>query len=147
MSATYRKKKKRQYEQRVREIAHSSFCPLVFSLTGGLAPIATTFYKRLASQLSEKWKQPYGPTMRLLRCRISFSLRSCIMCIRGARSSANSFNGQLAATVDLTIADTNLTKASIHNYHLKPIIIIFAVHCFYMNCVINLLSYRFCERG
>ncbi len=114
MSATYRsheKEKKRQYEQRVREIEHSSFCPLVFSLTGGLAPIATTFYKRLASQLSEKWKQPYGPTMRWLRCRTSFSLlRSCIMCIRGARSSANGFNGQLAATVDLTIADTNLNQ-------------------------------------
>ncbi len=112
MSATYRsheEEKKRQYEQRVRQIEHSSFCPLVFSLTGGLAPIATTFYKRLASQLSEKWKQPYGPMMRSLRCRISFLLlRSCIMCIRGARSSANSFNGQLAATVDLTIADTNL---------------------------------------
>ncbi len=46
MSATYRsheKEKKRQYEQRVRQIEHSSFCPLVFSLTGGLAPIATTF--------------------------------------------------------------------------------------------------------
>ena len=48
LSATYRnheKEKKRQYEQRIGEIEHSSFCPLVFSLTGGLAPAATAFYK------------------------------------------------------------------------------------------------------
>ena len=112
LAATYRnheKEKKRQYEQRLREIEHSSVCHLVFSLTGGLAPAATAFYKRLASQLSGKWKQPYGSTIGWLRCHISFSLlRSCIMYIRGARSSAYSFNHQLAATVDLTIADTNL---------------------------------------
>ena len=112
LAATYRnheKEKKRQYEQRIREIEHSSFCPLVFSLTGGLAPAATAFYKRLASQLSDKWKQPYGSTIGWLRCRISFFLlRSYIMCIRGVRSSAHSFNHQFAATVDLTMADTTL---------------------------------------
>ena len=57
--AFIQKEKKRQYEQQIREIEHSSFCPLVFSLTGGLAPAATAFYKRLASQLSDKWKQSY----------------------------------------------------------------------------------------
>ena len=36
--------KKRHYEQRVREVEHASFTPLVFSSTGGLGPAATTFY-------------------------------------------------------------------------------------------------------
>ena len=48
LPATYRnheKEKKRQYEQRIHEIEHSSYCPLVFSLTEGLAPAATAFYK------------------------------------------------------------------------------------------------------
>ena len=36
--------KKRHYERRVREIEHSSFTPLIFSLTGGLGPAATVFY-------------------------------------------------------------------------------------------------------
>ena len=101
--------KKRLYERRVREVEHSSFTPLVFSLTGGLGPAATAFYKRLASQLSDKWKQPYSSTIGWLRCRVSFSLlRSSIMCLRGARSS-HTFNSHLAASVDLTISDSNLS--------------------------------------
>ena len=113
ITATYRqheREKKHRYEQRIREIEHSSFTPLVFSTTGGLAPAATTFYKRLASVLAEKWNQPYSSTIRWLRCRLSFSiLRSSIMCIRGARSSAHKFQCQLEAAVDLTVADSNLT--------------------------------------
>ena len=113
IAATYRQHervKKRQYEQRIREIEHSSFTSLVFSTTGGLAPAATTFYKRLASMLAEKWNQPYSSTIGWLRCRLSFSLlRSSIMCIRGARSSAHKFQSQLEAAVDLTVADSNLT--------------------------------------
>ena len=113
IAATYRQHervKKRQYEQRIWEIEHSSFTPLVFSTTGGLAPAATTFYKRLASMLAEKWNQPYSSTIGWLRCRLSFSLlRSSIMCIRGARSSAHKFQSQLEAAVDLTVADSNLT--------------------------------------
>ena len=100
--------KKRLYERRVREVEHSSFTPLVFSLTGGLGPAASAFYKCLASQLSDKWKQPYSSTIGWLRCRISFSLlRSSIMCLRGARSS-HTYNSHLAASVDLTISDSNL---------------------------------------
>ena len=39
---------------------HSIFTPLVFSATGGMSHEATVFYKRLASLLSEKWKEPYA---------------------------------------------------------------------------------------
>ena len=44
LSATYRKHeniKKRAYEQRVREVEHSSFTPIVLSLTGGLGNAAS----------------------------------------------------------------------------------------------------------
>ena len=60
--------KKRAYAQRVREIEHSSFTPLVMSASGGLAKEATNFYKRLASLLADKWDQPYSVTMNWLRC-------------------------------------------------------------------------------
>ena len=113
ISATYRQHenlKKRHYEQRIREIEHSLFTPLVFSLTGGLGPAASTFYKRLASLLAEKWNQPYNSTIGWLRCRLSFSLlRSSIMCLRGARSSIHKFSTQLAASVDLAIVDSKLS--------------------------------------
>ena len=80
--------KRRAYEQRVREIEHGSFTPLVFSATGGMAPAATTAYKKLASLLADKRKQEYSKTICWLRCAISFSLvRSAVMCLWGARSS------------------------------------------------------------
>ena len=81
--------KKRAYEQRIREVEHSTFTPLVFSATGGMAKQSTTFYKRLASLLAVKWDHSYSSTLSWLRCRISFSLlRSAIQSIRGARSSS-----------------------------------------------------------
>ena len=90
-SACYRKherEKKRAYEQRVREVEHSSFTPLVLAATGGLGVEATSFYKRLASKLSQKWDSPYSTTLCWLRCHLAFSLlRSSIQAIRGARSS------------------------------------------------------------
>ena len=62
-AATFRKhelEKKRAYQQRVQDIEHSSFTPLVLSVTGGMGVEATTFYKRLAALLSQKWDSPYS---------------------------------------------------------------------------------------
>ena len=102
--------KKRHYERRVREIEHASFTPLIFSLTGGLGPTATVFYKRLASRLSTKWDHPYASTMGWLRCRLSFSLlRASIMCIRGPRSSIHCFGGRPALPVDLVLQESKLS--------------------------------------
>ena len=80
--------KKRKYDQRIREVEHASFTPLILSGTGGLDSEATTSYKRLASLLSTKWSQAYSLTIMWLRCRLTFSLlRSSIMCIRGGTFS------------------------------------------------------------
>ena len=90
MSKCYRKHeldKKREYEERVREIEHGSFSPLVLSTAGGMGPIATTVYKRIASLIADKRQEPYSTTLFWLRCKLSFSLlRSAIMCLRGTRS-------------------------------------------------------------
>ncbi len=45
--------KKRSYEERIREIEHGSFTPLVFSAPGGMGPASTIVYKK-TSLLSEK---------------------------------------------------------------------------------------------
>ena len=44
--------KKHMYEQRIKEVKHTSFTPLVISATGDLANEASTFYKRLSSLLA-----------------------------------------------------------------------------------------------
>ena len=91
LQSVYRRhelEKKRQYEQRIREVEHATFTPLVLSSTGGMGKAASVFYKRLASMISEKRDVPYSKTIGWLRCRLSFALLRCsIMCIRGSRSS------------------------------------------------------------
>ena len=63
LASTYKKHERskiRGYEQRVREIEHGSFTPLVMSVTGGVGKAASIFYKRLASMLADKWDHPYS---------------------------------------------------------------------------------------
>ena len=91
LTTVYRRnenEKRRAYEQRIIEIEHGSFTPLVLSATGGMGQAAAMAYKRMASLLAEKRGQPYCRTMGWLRCVLNFSLiRSAIQCIRGARSA------------------------------------------------------------
>ena len=63
--------KKRAYGQRIREIEHASFTPVVMSAIGGLAHEATYFYKRLASLLSHKWGDEYSIVMGWLQSSLS----------------------------------------------------------------------------
>ena len=63
-TGTYRKHERakiRAYEQRVREVEHGSFTPLVMSLTGGCGNAASVAYKRLASMLAKKRDSPIAP--------------------------------------------------------------------------------------
>ena len=91
LASAYRRhkhEKKRQYEQRVWEVEHATFTPLVMSSTGGMGRAATTFYERLASMTSDNRGVPYGKTVNLICCHLSFALlRASIVSIRGARSS------------------------------------------------------------
>ena len=79
LATVYRRheqEKRRQYEERVREVEHATFTPLVYS--------------RLASMISEKRSTHYSNTLNWIRCKLSFALlRASIMSIRGARSSRN----------------------------------------------------------
>ena len=102
--------KRRQYGERVREVEHGNFSPLVFSTSGGMGASTTVAYKRLAFLLSCKWKSPYCRVMSWLRCRLGFSLLySAIMCIRGSRSSSgHPFKGHVPASVDLALGEGRL---------------------------------------
>ena len=50
----YEGKKHCPYEERVHEVEHGNFTPLVFSSSGGMGMAATTMYKPLAHLLSAK---------------------------------------------------------------------------------------------
>ena len=82
----HEKAKRRQYEQRVRDVEGASFVPLVFPTSGGMARAAVLTFKRLASLLSEKLGLSYSATVNVVRCRLSFALlRSAITALRGSR--------------------------------------------------------------
>ena len=101
--------KKRAYEQRVREVEHGSFTPLVLSLTGGMGSAATVCYKRLASLIAQKRDQLYSCTMAWVRCCLSFALlRSSIQCILGACSSIGHAGKELLLPVDLVTSESKL---------------------------------------
>ena len=109
MYRVHERAKKRAYEQRVREVEHSSFTPLVLSATGGMGNEALAFYRRLASLLAEKHDSHYSTTLGWLRCRLSFSLlRSAIQAIRGARSSRGQVGTTHTAAIDLITSEAKL---------------------------------------
>lgn len=83
---------------------------VVFSATGEMFNEDYTFYKHLASLLSNiKW---YFAVMGWLRCCLSFSrsvLRSAIKCVRGSCSSIETFTWiVLMTSVELILAETGL---------------------------------------
>ena len=87
-----------------------SFTPLVMSTTGGMVKAALTFYKRLASMLSEKRDISYEKTMNWIHCCLSFALlRASIMSTRGARSSRRhpATEGTLGS-IDLQLAEGHI---------------------------------------
>ena len=107
--------KKRAYDERVREIEHGSFSPLVFSTSGGMGTTATVVYKRIASMLSEKQDQSYSKTMHWIRCMLNFSLlRSAIMCLRGSRSAQHCPAGPSVSSdcMDLACSEGRVPRAS-----------------------------------
>ena len=84
--------KKLKYEQRINDVEHSSFVPLIFACTGGAGPKATKTIQKLAEKISEKRNDTYQETINYLRTTISLALlRSAILCIRGCRSLKRPF--------------------------------------------------------
>ena len=112
MATTYRHhehEKRLKYEERIREVEHSSFVPFVLSCTGGAGPCATVAIKRLGSLLSEKFDSPYSSIVAFLRCRLSFALlRASVMCLRGARSSLRHPGHFDMSVVDLATTESKL---------------------------------------
>ena len=66
--------KKREYGERVLNVEHGTFTPLVFSCYGGMSTECSRFYDRLSEMLSEKRNDPISVTKSWVRTKINFSL-------------------------------------------------------------------------
>ena len=81
------REKKRNYAQRVVDIEHGSFTPLVFTPYGGCNRETEKIISVLASLIAEKRKISNSITTYWIRSKLSFALlRSAILCVRGSRS-------------------------------------------------------------
>ena len=81
------REKKRQYNNRIMNIEHGTFTPLVFSVTGVMGKECSVFHKHIADKIARKTEQSYNDVISVIRCKLSFLiLRSALLCIRGSRS-------------------------------------------------------------
>ena len=76
----------REYQERIRNVEHGDFNPLVFTCAGGMAPQTQIVVKRLAEKMSLKQNLPLSVVSGWLRCRLSFALlRTTLLCVRATR--------------------------------------------------------------
>ena len=80
-------KEKKLYNERILQIEHGSFTPLVMSATGGMGRECKKFYARLAEMISFKRGTGYSIIAAWVRRKITFSLiKSTGMGLRRSRS-------------------------------------------------------------
>ena len=90
ISKTYevnQKEKKKLYNERILQIEHGSFTPLLMSAADGMGRECEKFYARLAEMISYKRGTSYSIIAVWIRRKITLSLiKSTGMCLRGSRS-------------------------------------------------------------
>ena len=103
--------KKREYNERVQEVEHGSFTPLVFSCFGGLSVECTHFYNRIAEKLAEKRNISSSKAKAWIRTKLSFSLlRTTNLCIRGSRTKLQEKEALRDINIQMALVDTRLDK-------------------------------------
>ena len=78
--------KKNKYKERVLNVEHGSFTPIIFTTTGGAGPEANRHHKRIAELMALKKKGEYSQIISYIRIRMRFNLlRSLLVAVRGER--------------------------------------------------------------
>ena len=78
--------KKRQYNQRIIDVEHGTFTPLVLGTNGGMGKEGHIFLKQLADKLVNKQSEDYSTVIAWIRTKLSFEfIRSTVLCLRGSR--------------------------------------------------------------
>ena len=101
--------KKREYNQRVLEVEHGTFTPLVIGTNGGMGIECQMFIKNLADMIAIKQSEEYATVITWIRTKLAFEvLRSTILCVRGSRRtwSAN----RITSDFGLHAHDAGLVK-------------------------------------
>jgi hypothetical protein len=110
--AMHEKRKRREYEERIRNVEHGDFSPLIVSTTGGIGTQGSMIIKRLSATLAETRNQHPSMVTGWLRCRLSFAiLRSAIVCLRGSRPLRRKVADKEDDVIDLAVSEALIQRA------------------------------------
>ena len=105
----YERHKKRDYNNRIMNIEHGTFTPLVFSVSGSAGPECSTFHRHIAEKIAAKSGERFDKILGWIRCKLSFTiLRACLMCVRGSRGFGSSRGADVVEDFDLACLDARL---------------------------------------
>ena len=83
-----------KYNQRIVEIEKATFCPLVYTTTGGTGPRCTAHHKKVAQVISSKRRERYEDVISFIRIKTRFALlRSTLVALRGVRGPQKLYKG------------------------------------------------------
>ena len=66
--------KKREYNQRILQVEHGSFTPLVFSCFGGMSRECRSFFSHTAERLANRRKEPKSKISAWIKATLNFAL-------------------------------------------------------------------------
>ena len=105
----HEQEKKRNYNERIMNIEHGSFTPLVYSINGGVGPETQAFHKEVAQKIADKTGDKYDKIVAWIRCKLSFViLRACLTCLRGSRPHSSSADGHVIDDFELACDDARI---------------------------------------
>ena len=81
----HEREKKRQYNNRIINVEHGIFTPLVFSVNGEKAKECLKFHKFAAEKFANKSGCRYEKVLSIIKCKLSLLiLPASLMCVRGS---------------------------------------------------------------
>ena len=96
--------KKHRYNNRIINVEKSSFSPLVFTTSGGMAPECARVNKRLAELIAQKRREPLPIVMNHIRTKLRFALlRSTLAAIRGDRGRRSDLHVKELTVIDFSM--------------------------------------------
>ena len=82
----HQQEKKRQYNQRILNVEHETFTPLIFSINGGEGSECSAYHKHIAVKIASKTNNRFEQVITWIRTKLSFLIiRAGLMCVRGSR--------------------------------------------------------------
>ena len=83
---THENRKKVEYNDRVLQVEHASFTPLIFATNVPMGEEAERYHAILAEKMNEKLNCTYADTMDYIRKKLSFTiLKTALIALRGHR--------------------------------------------------------------